>query len=213
MVELGQIQKPEAAEFSGKRKLYCIASVYPVEGAPEEYKELVGKYWDEVLSQIEKIETAGKAKKIFCELIPEGKEEVIDFLNKINEGLYRLVRKKLDEGGELVPLESEEIFGPYTDWSNCLRVVFTREVFAKVMEFYTELAEKRSRHILELIEKKLAGSEAGLLIMKDEDRAKMQFPKDIEVFLITPPSYDDIMRWLRDRFAGKQSLDRVARIV
>jgi len=31
----------------------------------------------------------------------------------------------------------------------------------------------------------------------------LQFPKDIEVFLITPPSYDDILRWLRDKLAKK----------
>jgi hypothetical protein len=37
--------------------------------------------------------------------------------------------------------------------------------------------------------------------MKDEDRAKVQFPRDVEVFLITPPSYDDIIRWIRDRIA------------
>jgi hypothetical protein len=38
-----------------------------------------------------------------------------------------------------------------------------------------------------------------LLIIKDEDRAKLQFPSDIEVFLVTPPSYDDIMRWFREK--------------
>ena len=36
--------------------------------------------------------------------------------------------------------------------------------------------------------------------MKDEDRAKLQFPSDIEVFLITPPSYDDIIRWFREKW-------------
>jgi hypothetical protein len=40
--------------------------------------------------------------------------------------------------------------------------------------------------------------------MKDEDRSKLQFPKDIEVFLITPPSYDDIIRWFREKLV-KQS--------
>jgi hypothetical protein len=54
---------------------------------------------------------------------------------------------------------------------------------------------------MNLIESKLLEAEAGLLIMKDEDRSKLQFPKDIEVFLITPPSYDDIMRWFRERMS------------
>jgi hypothetical protein len=52
---------------------------------------------------------------------------------------------------------------------------------------------------MDVINTRLSGAEAGLLIMKDEDRAKLQFPADIEVFLVTPPSYDDIMRWLREK--------------
>jgi len=111
----------------------------------------------------------------------------------------QIIRKKLEEGGTLVPLENAEFSGPYTDWGNCLRVIYTREVFQKIFGFYNEVAEKRLAHILDVIEKNLSEAEAGLLILKDEDRVKLQFPKDIEVFLITPPSYDDIMRWLRER--------------
>ena len=50
-----------------------------------------------------------------------------------------------------------------------------------------------------MIEGNLAEGEAGMLIMKNEDRAKLQFPSDIEVFLVTPPSYDDILRWFREK--------------
>jgi hypothetical protein len=35
--------------------------------------------------------------------------------------------------------------------------------------------------------------------MRDEDRVRLQFPNDIEVFLVTPPSYDDIVRWFREK--------------
>lgn len=96
-------------------------------------------------------------------------------------------------------MESREILGPYTDWGNCLSVVFTNEVFNKVLEFYKVYSEKRLQQAIDIIEKNLSGTESGLLIMKDEERAKLEFPKDIEVFLITPPSYDDIMTWLRER--------------
>jgi hypothetical protein len=201
MTELGQIAKPAVEDFAGRRKIYCVANIYPIEDAPEDYKELVNKYWDEVVHQIEKIEAAGKTRKIFCELISERGEEAFGILNKINERLLQIIKKKLDEGGTLVPLESQEILGPYTDWSNCLRVVFTKEVFTKILEFYKEFSEKRFGHIMEVIDSNLSEAEAGLLIMKDEDRAKLQFPGDMEVFLITPPSYDDVIRWFRDRLA------------
>ncbi len=203
MAELGQIQRPTVDEFGGKRKLYCVANIYPIEDAPDDYKELVNKYWDEVVLQIEKLENAGKAGKIFCELISEKSDEAVGLLNKINQRIYRIIKQRLDEGDTLIPLESNEIFGPYTDWGNCLRVVFTKEVFTKVLEFFMESSEKRAAHMVKLIDDNLAAAEAGLLIMKDEDRARLQFPKDIEVFLITPPSYDDIVRWLRNNLSNK----------
>jgi hypothetical protein len=203
MVELGQINKPDAESFAGKRKLYCVASIFSTDDAPDDYKALVTTYWDEIIAQIEKMEAAGKIKKIFCEIILEGGEEALTILSKINERIPALIKKKQEEGCSLVPLENPDLLGPYTDWSNCLRVVYTKEVFMKVLEFYNEFAEKRLQHIQQVIEGNLMESEAGLLILKDEDRIKLQFPKDVEVFLITPPSYDDIMRWFREKMTKK----------
>jgi hypothetical protein len=199
MVELGQIERPDAGEFTGKRKLYCVANIYPAKDAPDNYNALVNKYWDEVVQQLEKLEAAGKVKKIFCEIVSGEGEEALNILSKMNERVAGIVKKKMDEGGRLVPVEKEEILGPYSDWGNCLRVVFTHEVFARVLEFFTDLSGKRLAHIMDVINTSLSESEAGLLIMKDEDRAKLQFPADIEVFLVTPPSYDDIMRWFREK--------------
>lgn len=205
MAELGKIEKPSAESFLNKRKLYCVANIYFIEDAPDEFKTLVNKYWDEVIQQIDKMESAGKIKKIFCEIIYQNGEKALNILSKINERIPAFIKKKLEEGSTLLPLEKKEIFGPYTDWGNCLRVVLTHEVFKQVFEFYTEFSEKRLQHILNVIDTNLSETDAGLLIMKDDDRAKLQFPKDIEVFLITPPSYDDIIRWLRGSFLKKTS--------
>jgi hypothetical protein len=203
MVELGQIQRPQAGDFSGKRKLYCIANIYPIEEAETDYRELVTRYWNEVAQQIEKIENAGKAQKIFCEIVYQQGDEALDVLGRINEQMAGIIKKKLGEGGTLIPLENKEILGSYTDWGNCLRVIFTKEVFSKILAFYQEFAEKRLQHFMSVIDSNLAESEAGLLFMKDEDRSRIQFPKDIEVFLITPPSYDDIIRWFREKVMKK----------
>ena len=203
MVELGQIQRPYTDEFSGKRKLYCVANIYPVQEAENDYHELVRKYWDEVAQQIEKIEAAGKVQKVFCEIIYQQGDEALKVLNSFNERIHQIIKKKLDEGSTLIPLENKEIIGPYTDWGNCLRVVFTKEVFSKILEFYKEFSERRLQHFMSVIDVNLAEAEAGLLFMKDEDRSKLQFPKDIEVFLITPPSYDDIIRWFREQVMKK----------
>ncbi len=200
MAELGQIEKPRTESFTGKRKLYCVSNIYPVYDPPDDFKELFDRYWNEVDQQIEKLEAAGKVKKIFCEMVYTQKEEIMEILGRFNERVRQIVKKKVEEGGTLLPLEDKEIFGPYIDWGNCLRVVSTQEVFTKILDYYTELATKRLQHILSMIDKNLGQEEAGLLILKDEDRARLQFPGDIEVFLVTPPSYDDITRWFREKW-------------
>ena len=204
MVELGQIEKPTVESFAGKRKLYCMPNIYPVDDAPDEYKDLFNKYWDEVAEQIEKLEAVGKIRKIFCENIFLKGEEALDVLAKINDRALQIVRKKIEQGAVLLPVESEEIFPPFLDWGNCLRVVRTKEVFAKVVEFYTQLLDKRLQYILNVVESNLAEGEAGLFIIRDEDRIKLQFPNDIEIFLITPPSYDGILKWIREKLKETQ---------
>jgi hypothetical protein len=199
MAELGKIEKPDAGSFSGKRKLYCVANVYPLKDAPDDYRGLVERYWGEVTEQTERLEAAGKVKKIFCESVSGQGEEAYRVLTKINEKALGLVKKKVEEGAVLFPMESEEIFGPFLDWTNCLNVVRTREVFMKVLEFYNEFSEKRLKHAVEVLEGNLAEGEAGLLIMRDEDRIRLQLAPDIEIFLVTPPSYDDILRWFREK--------------
>ncbi len=200
MAEIGKIEKPEAESFAEKKKLFCVPNVYPLKDAPEEYRELFNTYWDEVGQQIEKLETIGKIRKIFYENIYVQGEEALDVLSKINERVLKIIKGKVEEGAVLLPIETEDIFGSYIDWSNCLQVVRTRPVFDKIFEFYTESFNKRIEHIINVIESNLSEKEAGLLIIKDEDRAKLQFPQDIEVFLVTPPSYDSILKWIRDKW-------------
>lgn len=199
MAELGKIERPLAESFEGKRKLYCVPNVYPFKDAPDDYGGLVDRYWEEVARQTEKLEAAGKVLKIFCESIAVRGEEAYDALAKLNEPALRLIKSKVDQGAELFPVESEEIFGPFLDWANCLNVIRTKDVFTKVFGFYTELSNERLEHIARLIDDNLLAGEAGLLIMRDEDRVQLKLPPDIEVFLVTPPSYDDILRWLRDK--------------
>jgi hypothetical protein len=196
MAELGRIEKPEAARFAGRRKLYCVRSIYLPVNSPEDLLLLLEKYWDETAGQIEKLEVAGSIRKIFCEGITDGKES-LNRLKDANPRLLSIIEKKSDEGGEIIPLEKAAIFGQFLDWSNCLAVVRTNEVFAKVFEFYNELRDKRYRHIIGTIDSCLSEGEAGLLIMRDEDRENLRLPEDIEIFLVTPPSYDDLLKWMK----------------
>ena len=204
MAELGRIEKPSLKSFAGKRKIYAVRGVYLPENPHEEYKNLFHKYWDEVSVQIEKIEAAGKIRKIFCEHIVSAEEDALDAFARVNERAAQLTRKKMEEGGTLLPLETEEIYGPLLDWRNCLQVVGTRKVLEQIFDFYTELLSSRFQYIIDVIEKNLTEDEAGLLILREEDRLRLQFPDDIEVFFVTPPAYDDILKWIRGEVKARE---------
>jgi len=204
MAELGRIEKPPLESFAGKRKLYAIRSVYLPRNPHEEYMSLFHKYWDEISVHIEKIEAAGKIRKVFCEHIASAEGDALDAFARLNDRAAQLIRKKMGEGVTLLPLETEEIYGPLLDWRNCLQVVETRKVFEQIFAYYAELLNSRFQYIIDVIEKNLTQDEAGLLILREEDRVRLQFPDDIEVFFVTPPAYDDILKWIRGEVKARE---------
>lgn len=199
MNKLGQIEKPLVESFSEKKKLYCVPNIHPIKDAPDDYRQLMERYWNEVANHLERLEAAGRVKKIFYEGIFTQGEEALNIIEKVNEKLFHVIKRRVGEGAVFIPIDREDIFEPFVDWANCLGVVRTREVFEKVYEFYKEFYDRRIKYIQNIIETNLFNNEAGMLVMRDEDRVRLQFPKDIEVFLITPPSYDDILRWIREK--------------
>lgn len=199
MAELGKIQRPEVESFKGKRKLYCVTNINAMDFSDDDFIALINKFWDEVSQQLERLESAGKIKKIFIENIYLQGDEGLEILKGLNEKVFSIVKERIEKGADFLPLEREEIFGPYLDWANCLSIVRTKEVFEKVYEFYKDIFDRRIKYMQGLIESNLLEDEAGLLIMRDEDRMKLQLPTDIEIFLVTPPSYDDIIKWLRKK--------------
>ncbi len=203
MTELGKIQRPAVEDFTEKRKIYCVPNIYPFKDSPDELKKLIDKFWQEVSAQLDRLEAAGKIKKIFCENVYAGDEKGLKILSKVNEKALAVVKRKIEEGATLLPLEDREIFAAFLDWRNCLAVIQTEAVYEKVFPFFKEIYQKRLQHIQDMIDKNTAPGEASLLIMVDEERVKLQFPSDIEVFLVTPPSYDDLMRWFRDNMRNE----------
>ncbi|MGD1075954.1 MAG: hypothetical protein ABR903_07745, partial [Thermodesulfovibrionales bacterium] len=120
MAELGKIERPSLESFAGKRKLYCVPSVYPFEGGSEDYQGLVDRFWGEVLRHLERIETAGRIGKVFCEHVSSDGEEGLAALAEVNRLALNVVKKKIEEGAVLIRTEDEEILGPFLDWGNCL---------------------------------------------------------------------------------------------
>jgi hypothetical protein len=205
MPEVGKvIDKPDASAYKKKKKLYFVRNLYLPQNATSEYKTIFDRYWTEVAEHLVKLEVAGKISKIFCESLHISGKDAMKVLASMNEKLEHIVQQKIDAGAELLPLESKEIFSVYMEWYNCLMHVRTREVVDAIQKSLDDQIRKRFEHIKSVLRENIADAEAGLLIMREEDREHLQLPDDIEAFIVSPPAYDDLMTFFIDRDSGKE---------
>jgi hypothetical protein len=199
---LGKMEKPEASQFKIGRKLFFVPLVFrPMEEDPS-LAELTSRYWVEVESQLANLESKlSDIKKIYHELLP-GKD-AIKRLNEISPGSHRLVEVMMGKGAALTAIEDDEILEESMDWGRCLSVGLQNPtVFNKVYEAYMEAHRKREEHIGKRIDETLLPDETAVLLMREGHR--VQFPADIQVFYVAPPSLDAIQRALRERQESHQ---------
>lgn len=204
MTEVGRIEKPSAEMYRNKKKIYFVRNLYLPANATDRYKEIYFRYWDEVDDHLKRLEAAGAVSKIFCESIYMSGDEAMKVLSAMNSRLEQIVKEKIDAGARMLPLEDREIFGAYVDWSNCLMIVRTEEVHKKIHEFVHEAINRRHEHIRTVLADAVTAGEAALLIMREDDRKSLVIPEDMEVFTISPPAYEDLLAFIRDRDSGKE---------
>lgn len=203
MPELGKIQRLSVEDFKGKRRLFCIPNLFVPQEEDEKLVNLVEKYWNEALSHVEKLEKLGYVTKIFVETIFIEGQSAVDVIKETNPYLYPLIEKKTSQGAIVIGIEDPEIFGEFIDWGNCLRVVKTASVMQRVFEFFNKVNQRRIGYIKDKIISSLQEGESAILILTDNERVKLDLPQDIEVFLVVPSAYDDIMKYLRDKFVSQ----------
>jgi hypothetical protein len=198
MTEIAEIGKPFVERFKGKRKLYLIPLIHPKEGLPMEYGEKFEKYWSEVKEHLSKLEMKmGKPKRVYHEGVFSSGENGIKAIEKLNPKSYEIVKKVYEWGAELEALEDKASFEESTDWQKCLWLDLVSEKAKEIVfKFYSEAMKKRYNHIAEKIDKTLCSDEIGLLFIGEGHLINL--PQDIQVFHITPPSLDEIHRWVRD---------------
>lgn len=200
MAQLGKIQRLSIDEFKSKRVLFCIPNLFVPDEEDETLKNIIEKYWLEALAHVEKLEKLGLVTKIFIEAIFIDGQEAVDVIRETNPYLYPLIEKKVSEGAVVKGIEDPEIFGEFIDWGNCLRIVKTNAVMQKVFDYFNKINQKRIEEIENKISNSLQEGESAILILRDQDRIKLNLPKDIEIFLVIPSAYDDVLRYLRDKF-------------
>ena len=197
--QLGKIERPDAEQFTGKRKLYLVPLIFSGEEAPSEYIEKFNLYWEQASQQVANLESqTGKVSHIYHESISLAGEEGLKVVEKLNPYCYKIVNDKCQSGAVLETTEDKELVEESIDWERCLLMGFVSQKVAKmVSEFYIDASKKRYEYIAQIIDETLEDTEAGILFIREGHR--VQFPQNIEVFSIAPPALDEIHRWYRDR--------------
>jgi len=195
--ELGRITRPEAKQFKNGRRLFLLPLIFIPPSPPKALQEIVERYWQEALSQIEGLESRiGDVKRIYHEMIALDGESGLSMLASLNTGSYNLARKMTQKGSEFSSIEDSDLLNEFMDWGRCLSTgLYSHKVLTTVLQSYQETQEQRNKEMANRLDNSLGNDEIGLLIVTENHR--MQFPADIEVFYVAPPSLDEYKRWLR----------------
>ena len=197
--ELGKIERPEAEQFRGKKKLYLVPLIYSWQDNPADYTEKYNLYWQQVREHVANLESRiGVIKSVFHESLSAGGDEGLKVLERLNPSSYQLVREKCLMGARLEPVEDRELIEEAMDWERHLMVGFISDKVARmVSQLYADASKKRYDYIADRIKETLKDDDVAMLIIREGHA--IQFPADVEVFMVAPPALDDIRRWLRDR--------------
>jgi len=201
--ELGKVEKPEVDSFKGSRKILQVPLIYAGKNSPAEYLDLYEKYWRQVNEMVAKLEgKLGRVTLIYHEIVNAEGEAGLKVLEELHPKSHGIVNDRCKESGSLKCIEVSELLEEVMDWERCIMVGLISEKVAKqVYEAYGEASRKRYQYISKTIDETLKHGDVALLFIREGHL--VQFPQDIEVFMVAPPALDEIHRWARERAAKR----------
>ena len=184
-----------------------VPRLYEPPADAEEGNAILQRYWDQIQSQVASLESGlGPIKHIYHEGLTEGGEQGLEHLETMDQRCHAFVQAKSQAGATLEATEDEEVLGETLDLQRCLMLPFTsNKVATKLHEWFTDGVRRRYEHVSKQIDDTLGENEVGLLIINE--RHQVQFPADIEVFFVAPPTLDEFRRWLDSWIAKQQATD------
>lgn len=197
--ELGRIEKPEAEQFKGERRVYLVPLIFaPRQPAPD-FSDLYDRYWSGVREHLLKLEhSMGPITRIYHEAVGMPGDEGLGLIEEINDKSSSVARNKVESGAKLEALEDQELVAESLDWQRCLMVgLESRKANDYVWNAYNDTVKRRHELMIQRLDQTLQPEESALLFVSEEHR--LQFPPDVRVFYVSPPALDEIHRWMRDQ--------------
>ncbi len=200
--QLGKIEKPEANEFTSKKKLYLVPLLFSGKNAPEDYVNKYQSYWQQVSEHVANLEgKLGKVGHVYHESVYEAGKNGLEAMQKLNADSSRIAGEKSEAGALMEAVEDKALAEESMDWERFILMGFlSQKVAQQVSELYIGALRKRYEHIAAQIGETLGADEVGLLFIREGHM--VQFAEDIEVFTVAPPALDEIHRWRREQMSG-----------
>ena len=137
---LGKIEKPEASEFTSKRKLYLVPLLFTGKNAPEDYVEKYQLYWQQVGEHVTNLEAKlGKVGHVYHESVYQAGKEGLEAIQKFNTDSGRVVKEKSEAGALIEAVEDKALAEESMDWERFILMGFiSQKVAQQVSELYVE---------------------------------------------------------------------------
>ena len=197
---LSQIPRPSASSYEGRKNLFLVPNYVAAPGLPQEALELIEKYWSEVRDSIGNLErTLGSVSKVYHEMVCAEGDEGLQHLEVLNPTACTLVRAMCQSTATMRQLEDGELVAEHSDWQRVLTMgPASQKVLQTSLEGYQETLAARYKGIADRITEDLAVGDCAVLFIREDHQ--VQFPTEVQVFYVAPPSLDALKRWLDNYF-------------
>jgi hypothetical protein len=198
MVTLGETGKSDPRQFENKRKLFLVPMLPTTLDFESNTTELLDSHWEQIKNQLDNLEKSlGTIKHVFHEMLHLEDEPGMQLLSQISPRSQLLTKKIVDSSGNLHATENVDLLYEMMDLQRCLSVgLISQRIHTELSDNFSKTSNSRNLHISDTIDSKLLVNEIGLLFISEDH--KIQFASDIQVFYVSPPSFNKIKQALED---------------
>lgn len=198
-IPISQMPKPGSEQYMGKRKLFLVPIYLLSPELPGDGKQILERYWTEVRDQVLNLERSlGSVAHVFHDMVAEDEENGLKMVEGVNPQGYSFIQSLCQSTARLESTDDMDLLQESTDWQRCLSVgLMSVKVTTMAMDGYRSATEGRFKHIASRIDEILGEEEVGVLFIREGH--SVQFPEDIQVFYVAPPSLDSLKRWIEEQ--------------